>query len=112
MKDTTIAVDIAKDVFEIAVSYQPGKVREYHRVSRSKFLSFFGNREPATVVMEACGSAHHWAREVQKLGHRAVLLPPHAVRPYVPTSNGTRPTERTRKESWRLKETETSNRYP
>ena len=83
MKDTTIAVDIAKDVFEIAVSYQPGKVREYHRVSRSKFLSFFGNREPATVVMEACGSAHHWAREVQKLGHRAVLLPPHAVRPYV-----------------------------
>jgi transposase len=37
----------------------------------------------AVVVMEACGSAHHWAREIQKLGHRVVLLPPHHVRPYI-----------------------------
>ena len=83
MEDTTIAVDIAKDVFEIAVSTTPGKVSEQHRLKRAKFLLFFANRSPATVVMEACGSAHHWAREIEKLGHRAVLLPPHAVRPYV-----------------------------
>ena len=83
MKDITIAVDIAKDVFEIALSHEPGVVNEKHRVTRKKLLSFFVNQQPATVVMEACGSAHHWAREVDKLGHRPVLLPPHAVRPYV-----------------------------
>ncbi len=83
MKDTTIAVDIAKDVFEIAVSHEPGVVNEKHRVSRKKFLSFFANRPAATVVMEACGSSHHWGREINKLGHQVVLLPPHVVRPYV-----------------------------
>ena len=83
MKDTTIAVDIAKEVFEIAVSHEPGVVDEKRRVTRKKFLSFFVNRRIATVVMEACGSSHHWARELEKLGHRVVLLPPHVVRPYV-----------------------------
>ena len=86
MKDTTIAVDIAKNVFEIAVSSEAGKVGEYHRISRKKMLKFFANRKYATVVMEACGSVHHWAREVQKLGHRVLLLPPHTVRPYVQRS--------------------------
>jgi len=86
MKDMTIAVDIAKDVFEIGVSNEPGKVDETHRVSRAKFLRFFANRESCRVVMEACGSAHHWAREIEKLGYRVVLLPPHTVRPYVQRS--------------------------
>jgi transposase len=86
MKDTTIAVDIAKDVFEIAVSNKPGKIHETNRVTRAKFLKFFSNRESAKVVMEACGSAHHWAREIEKLGHRVVLLPPHTIRPYVQRS--------------------------
>ena len=83
MKDTTIAVDIAKDVFEIEVSPEPGVVTEKHRVSRKKLVSFFANRQAATVVMEACGSSHRWGREINKLGHRVVLLPPHVVRPYV-----------------------------
>ena len=86
MKGTTIAVDIAKNVFQIAVSNRPGKVHETHRLPREKFLTFFANRKSARVVMEACGSAHHWAREVEKLGHRVVLLPPHTVRPYVQRS--------------------------
>ena len=86
MKDTTIAVDIAKDVFEIAISKEAGRVDEVHRVSRAKFLRVFANRESARVVMEACGSAHHWAREIKRLGHRVVLLPPHTVRPYVQRS--------------------------
>ena len=78
-----IAVDLAKSVFEIAVSGRPGKVSEQCRVTRDKFLSFFVNRPQATVVLEACGSAHHWAREIENLGHKAVLLPPQHVRPYV-----------------------------
>jgi transposase len=82
-KDTTIGVDLAKSVFEVAVSTRPGQVRERHRLSRARFLAFFGDRQPGTVVMEACGSAHYWGRQLEGLGHRVVLLPPQYVRPYV-----------------------------
>jgi transposase len=81
--DTIIAVDVAKSIFEIAVSSEPGKVDERDRLSRQRFLDFFGNRPPATVLMEACSSAHYWARKIEGLGHRVMLLPPHQVRPYV-----------------------------
>jgi transposase len=81
--DTRIAVDLAKTVFEIGVAHRPGKVAERHRVPREQFLAFFANRPAATVVMEACGSAHSWARKIQTLGHTVVLLPPRQVRPYV-----------------------------
>jgi len=84
MKDTTISVDVAKSVFEIAVSLRPGQVAETHRLPRPRFAPFVAARKPTTVVMEACGMAHHWGRELQSQGHRVVLLPPHAVRPYVP----------------------------
>ena len=70
MQDKTIAVDLAKNVFEIGVSDRPGHVEETYRLSRVKFLRFFVNREPATVVMEACGSAHHWERQIRELGAR------------------------------------------
>jgi len=80
--DTLVAVDLAKNVFEIAISDQPGRARN-KRLPRAKFLEFFAQLPKATVVMEACGSAHFFAREIEKLGHRAVLLPPQYVRPYV-----------------------------
>jgi transposase len=80
---TRIAVDLAKSVFEIVVSDQPGKIVARHRLPRAKFLDFFVNRPAATVVMEACGSAHFWARKIESLGHTVVLLPPAQVRPYV-----------------------------
>jgi len=83
MKHTTIAVDIAKNVFELAISHCPGQVEESHRLSRSRFLRFLAQREAADVVMEACGMAHYWARQLQQLGHSVVLLPPQYVRPYV-----------------------------
>ena len=84
MKHTTISVDLAKSVFEVAVSHNPGHVAKTHRLSRSRIGAFLGSQAPATIVMEACGSAHHWGRAFQNQGHRVVLLPPHAVRPYVP----------------------------
>jgi transposase len=80
---TTIAVDLAKSVFQIAVSRRPGKVAESHRLSRSQFLRFFGEHQPALVVLEACGGAHFWARQLRDLGHQVRLLPPHEVRRYV-----------------------------
>lgn len=83
MQRSVIAVDLAKSVFQIAVSSVPGTVDERPRVSRRKFLEFFANRAPATIVMEACGSAHHWGRELTELDHEVVLLPAQYVRPYV-----------------------------
>ena len=82
MQSTTIAVDLAKNVFEIAISRQPGKVAERHRVSRSRLLPFFAERQPAVVLLEATGSAHYWGRQLRELGHQPVLLPPRAVQRY------------------------------
>jgi transposase len=82
-KHTTIAMDIAKNVFEVAVSTEPGRVKERRRLTKSQMLRFFANREPARVVIEACGTAHALARELEGYGHEMVLLPPGQVRRYV-----------------------------
>ena len=83
MEHTTIAVDLAKSVFQVAISHRAGRVDEERRLSRERFLPFFAQQPPATVLLEACGSAHHWARQLQPFGHVVRLLPPHDVRPYV-----------------------------
>lgn len=83
MEHTTIAVDLAKSVFQVAISRRPGQVDEEHRLSRERFLTFFAQQRPATIVLEACGSAHHWARQLQPLGHAVRLLPAHDVHRYV-----------------------------
>jgi transposase len=70
-------------VFQIAVSHRPGRVDEERRLSRDRFLAFFAQQTPATVLLEACGSAHYWARQLQPFGHSVRLLAPHDVRPYV-----------------------------
>lgn len=72
---TTIAVDLAKSVFEVAVSKEPGRVCQRKRLGRSQMTLFLANHPPATVLMEACGTAHYWARLAQGLGHRVLLLP-------------------------------------
>lgn len=82
MNSTLIAVDVAKSVFQIAVSHKPGKVHEHHRLTRTRFERFFAQHPPTEVLMEACGSAHHWARELQARGHRVSLLPPAKVSRY------------------------------
>lgn len=83
MEHTTIAVDLAKSVFQVAVSHHPGRVNDERRLTRARFLTFFAQQPPATIVFEACGSAHHWARQLQPLGHTVRLLPPHDVSRYV-----------------------------
>ena len=83
MQHTTIAVDLAKSVFQVAVSHHTGRVDEEHRLTRARFLRFFAQRSAATVLLEACGSAHHWARTLEQLGHTVQLLPPHETRRYV-----------------------------
>ena len=55
---------------------------ERHRVSRSRLLPFFAERQPAVVLLEATGSAHYWGRQLRELGHQPGLLPPRAVQRY------------------------------
>jgi transposase len=83
MKTTTIAIDLAKSVFEIGISRRPGHVERTHRLSRKELTRFMAAQAPAAVVMEACGSSHYWGRTFESQGHEVKLLPPHAVRPYV-----------------------------
>ena len=68
MHTTQAGIDIAKAVFEVALSDAPGVVRERHRLSRERFRRFFSNREATAVLMEACGSAHYWGREARSDG--------------------------------------------
>ena len=82
MPSMQIGVDLAKSVFEVAVSPVPGQVRARRRLSRPAFTTFFAQQPPAEVLLEACGSAHHWGRELQRLGHRVTLLHPRDVARY------------------------------
>jgi transposase len=83
MDATTVAIDLAKDVFELAFADAHGRIVERKRLSRNAFPHYLANRPPLRVVMEACGSAHHWARVFQAQGHQIRLLPARAVKPYV-----------------------------
>lgn len=82
MNTTQIGVDVAKAVFEVAVSDTPGSVRERHRLSRERFRRFFAARETSDVLMEACGSAHYWGRQLEAMGHHVSLLHPGDVARY------------------------------
>jgi transposase len=82
MSTVTIAVDLAKNVFELAVAGRAGTIRERKRLSRPQFEQFWSKRAPCRVVMEACASSHFWARFLISRGFEVTLLPPHYVRPY------------------------------
>lgn len=83
MDATTVSIDLAKDVFELAFSDGGGTITGRKRVNRRAFAHLFDNHPPARILMEACGSAHYWGRRLRRLGHTVVLLPAHDVRPYV-----------------------------
>src|SRR5882724_8615864 len=75
--------DLAKSIFEIAAADADWRIAQRSRLPRSKFFGFFMQLEPCQVVMEACGSAHYWARRISALGHTVRLLPAHYVKAYV-----------------------------
>jgi transposase len=83
MDATTIAVDLAKTVFEVAIADREWHIVARHRFNRRQFAHFLATVSPTDVVMEACGTAHHWGRCAQRCGHTVTLLPPAYVRPYV-----------------------------
>jgi transposase len=78
-----VGMDIAKSVFQLyTVDMKTGELRD-KRLKRDKVLEYFRLMAPAMVAMEACGGAHHWARQLQKLGHQVRLVHAQAVRPFV-----------------------------
>ena len=83
MKDTMIGVDLAKSVFQLHVASMAGHLKFRKKVTRVQFRDFMAKHEPAVVVMEACGSASYWAREMAKFGHEVRLIAPQYVRPFV-----------------------------
>ena len=81
--NTTIGLDIAKNVFHYAQLNRNGRVTGSGMLKRNKVLSHFAGLEPTTVVMEACAGSHYWGRQFQQCGHEVILLPAHKVTPYV-----------------------------
>lgn len=82
-KITTIGLDLAKTVFHAVCCDQHGKQVSRKMLRRNQVLNYFTQREACLVGMEACASAHYWARELQKLGHQVKLIPPQYVKPFV-----------------------------
>ena len=90
MKITTVGIDLAKALFQVHGVDECGKAVLRKQLKRKDVLSFFANLEPCLIGMEACGSAHYWARKLSELGHTVRLMAPQFVKPYVKTNKNDR----------------------
>ncbi len=90
MKITTIGIDLAKSVFQVHGVDEHGKAVLRKQVKRQDMASYFANLRPGLIGMEACGSAHYWARKLTELGHTVRLMAPQFVKPYVKTNKSDR----------------------
>ena len=85
-KPAIIGLDLAKSIFQVHGVDNEGNAVLKKRLTRAQLAEFFAQQEPCIVAMEACGSAHHWARRLAGLGHSPRLLPPQYVKPFVKTN--------------------------
>lgn len=85
-KISTVGLDLAKSVFQVHGADEAGRPVLRRRLRRSQLLGFFCGLDPCLVAMEACAGAHHFARELQDMGHEVRLIPPQYVRPFVKTN--------------------------
>lgn len=83
MNISTIGFDLAKNVFQVHGVDEAGEAVIRRKLRRGQVVAFFAGLDPCLVGMEACGSAHYWARELAALGHEVRLIPPSYVKPYV-----------------------------
>jgi len=86
MNPTTVGIDLAKSVFQVHGVDQHGKTVLRKQLKRAQVAVFFANLPACVIGMEACGSAHFWARKLQTLGHEVRVMPPQFVKPYVKTN--------------------------
>lgn len=82
MKITTVGIDLAKSVFSMHGIDEHGKAALKRTVSRGKVMEVMAGIGPCLVGVEACSGAHHWARELGKLGHQVRIMAPRFVAPY------------------------------
>lgn len=80
---STVGLDIAKNVFQVHGVDERGKVVVRRQLRRGQVVKYFAKLPPCLIGMEACATAHHWARELRKLGHEVRLMPARYVKPYV-----------------------------
>ena len=83
MSISMIGIDTAKNIFHLHGVDAQGKVELKRKLRREELIAFFERQPRCTVVMEACGAAHHWARVLGGLGHTVKLIASEAVKPYV-----------------------------
>ena len=83
MEITTIGLDLAKNIFQVHAITGAGEIVVRKTLRRAQVLRFFERLAPCLVGIEACGTSHHWAREIRRLGHEVRLMPPAYVKPYV-----------------------------
>ncbi len=83
MEITTVGIDLAKSIFQVHAVDAAGYVVVRKALRRAQVMPFFAKLPRCLVGMEACGTAHHWARELMRLGHDVRLMPPAYVKPYV-----------------------------
>lgn len=83
MQVTTVGLGLAKNIFQVHGITDDGEVAFNRALRRAQLLKFFEYLDPCLVGIEACGTSHHWARELVRLGHDVKLIPPIYVKPYV-----------------------------
>lgn len=83
MQVSTIGLDLAKNLFQVHGVDADGNAVIRKKLGRARLLSFFSKLPPCVVGMEACATAHYWARELRALGHKVKLMPPSYVKPYI-----------------------------
>ena len=83
MMDTMIGVDLAKNVFQLHGASLTGEIKFRKKLTRVQFQKFIAKQPACIIVFEACGGAHYWAHEAQRLGHHAKLIAPQYVKPFV-----------------------------
>ena len=86
MKITTVGIDLAKNVIQVHAIDQHGRAVVKKAMKRDQVTKYFANLPPCVIGMEACGSAHHWARQLSQYGHTVKLMAPQYVKPYVKTN--------------------------
>lgn len=82
MTITMIGIDIAKSVFHLHATNHLGRQVKRKKLRRDQLLQFLAQVPACKIAMEACGSSHHWAREIQQLGHKVLLISPQYVTPF------------------------------
>ena len=84
-----VGLDIAKNIFQIFLADRKGREISNKKMKRAAMTAFFVQLPPSTIGIEACGTAHHWARKLKELGHEVKIIQPQRVKAFLGQHNKT-----------------------